>query len=344
MRLTISIRLSAIFGLLTALILALFGLYVHSQTRSDLIATVDQGLQARARVITAAIPRLSHRLVTDTGVYGQPDEAFAQVIGPAGVVIDSSGNTNGRAVLTDRQLRSVTDAAYFTRQPAGFDDQIRVFATRDTVRGRPGFTVVGETLGDTSDALVQLASDYLAGAVVTLAGVILLGWLLVRAALRPVERMRRQANVISLEPDSGPLAVSAPDDELSRLARTLNSMLDRLRHAHAIQRRFVDYASHELRTPLTALRAELDLALDRPCSAAELTSAVASAGEEVDRLIRLADGLLILAAAGRGPTALIRTDLQLADLVRAAADTVKAKAAQQGVTVTASADAATASL
>jgi hypothetical protein len=72
MRLTISLRLSAIFGLLTALVLTLFGLYVYTQMRSDLTAAVDQGLQSRARLIAGAIPRLSRGLVTDTGVYGQP--------------------------------------------------------------------------------------------------------------------------------------------------------------------------------------------------------------------------------------------------------------------------------
>jgi signal transduction histidine kinase len=178
--------------------------------------------------------------------------------------VDTSGNIRGFRLLGRRQLDSVTEAAFFTRRLPGFDDAIRVFATRNSVGGESDFTVVGETLGDTNDAARQLARRYLTGALATLAGVVLLGWLLVRAALRPVERMRRQADVVSLDEGTGPLAVPRASDELSRLAGTLNSMLDRLRRAHARERRFIDYASHELRTPLTALRFELDLALDRP--------------------------------------------------------------------------------
>ena len=344
MRLTISTRLSAIFGLVTALVLTLFGLYVYSETRANLTAAVDQGLQSRARVITAAIPLLSHGLVTDTGVYGQPDEAFAQVIAASGAVVDSTVNLRGRYLLDPHQLRAVTAAAFFTRQLPGFDDPIRLFATRDTVRGEPGFTVVGETLGDTNDATSQLAGHYLTGALATLVGVVLLGWLLVRAALRPVERMRHQASVISLDETTGPLAVSRANDELSRLACTLNSMIDRLRQTHARERRFIHYASHELRTPLTALRAELDLALDRPRTASELTSAVASAGEEVDRLIRLAEDLLILATAERGPAALHRTDVRLADLVGLAVAAARSRTGPGPVRITVATDDAIARL
>ena len=344
MRLAISARLSVIFGLVTALVLTLFGLYVYGETRASLTAAVDQGLQSRARVITAAIPRLSHGLVTDTGVYGQPDEAFAQVLAASGAVVDTTVNIRGRHLLGLRQLRAVTAAAFFTRQLRGFDDPIRLFATRNTVRGGPGFTVVGETLGDTNDAASQLARHYLTGALATLVGVVLLGWLLVRAALRPVERMRHQASVISLDEATGPLAVSRADDELSRLARTLNSMIDRLRQTHARERRFIHYASHELRTPLTALRAELDLALDRPRTVGELTSAVASAGEEVDRLIRLAEDLLVLATAERGPTALHRSDVGLADLVGAAVSAARSRTGPGPVSITVTADDAIASL
>jgi signal transduction histidine kinase len=344
MRLTISLRLSAIFGLLTALVLTLFGLYVYTQMRSDLTAAVDQGLQSRARLIAGAIPRLSRGPVTDTGVYGQPDEAFAQVLGASGAVVDTSGNIRGFLLLGRRQLDSVTEAAFFTRRLPGFDDPIRVFATRNSVGGESDFTVVGETLGDTNDAARQLARHYLTGALATLAGVVLLGWLLVRAALRPVERMRRQADVVSLDEGTGPLAVPRASDELSRLAGTLNSMLDRLRRAHARERRFIDYASHELRTPLTALRVELDLALDRPRSASELTSAVSSAGEEVGRLIRLAEDLLTLAAAGRGAAALHRTDVRLSGLIESAVDAFGRRAGSRQVSITASTDDATASL
>src|SRR5207244_11192008 len=85
------------------------------------------------------------------------------------------------------------------------------------------------------------------------------GWMRAGAALRPVERMRSEAEAISgSEPDRR-LGVPATGDELDRLATTLNGMLKRLEEAMERERRFVDDASHELRTPLGVLKVELDV-------------------------------------------------------------------------------------
>jgi signal transduction histidine kinase len=77
-------------------------------------------------------------------------------------------------------------------------------------------------------------------------------------------------------------------------------MLDRLDAGLARERRFVADASHELRTPLATLRTELELAMRRPRSVEELEAALRSAGEEVERLVRLAEDLLVLARADDG--------------------------------------------
>jgi signal transduction histidine kinase len=337
MRLTISVRLGAIFGLVTALVLAAVGLLLYTQMRSDLIAAVDAGLQSRASVISGALPDLSH-VVADTGGPVQRDDAFVQVFTASGALIATSANTHGRPLLPWPRLRSLPGHAFFTRRLPGFDDAIRVFATHYTLGDRSGFIVAGATLGDTSDALAHLAGSYLLDAAAALAGVVAAGWLMVRAALRPVERMRAEAGAVSLTGVPGVLPVSRADDELSRLARTLNSMLDRLRQAYERERRFVDYASHELRTPLTALRAELDLALARPRPAGELTAAIASAGEEVDGLILLSDNLLTLAAAGQGQVPLHRTCESLPGLVHAATDPLAGQARHRHIALEVCAD------
>ena len=82
-----------------------------------------------------------------------------------------------------------------------------------------------------------------------------------RSALRPVERMRSQAEQITERELSARLPVSDDTGEVTALGRTLNAMLDRVEEAVARERRVVSDASHELRTPLTTLRAEVDLAL-----------------------------------------------------------------------------------
>ena len=90
------------------------------------------------------------------------------------------------------------------------------------------------------------------------------------------------------------------NDEISRLATTLNAMLERLEAAFEHERRFVADASHELRTPLALLRAEIEVTLRRQRTAGELEATLRSAAEETERLSRLAEDLLLIARADRG--------------------------------------------
>ena len=107
---------------------------------------------------------------------------------------------------------------------------------------------------------------------------ILAGYGLAAAALRPVEAMRARAAGDHRLDSRDAAARAAGRDEISRLAETLNEMLDRLEAAFEHERRFVADASHELRTPLALLRTELELALRRPRSREELEAGAALGG------------------------------------------------------------------
>ncbi|MBO0813808.1 MAG: HAMP domain-containing protein, partial [Actinobacteria bacterium] len=137
------------------------------------------------------------------------------------------------------------------------------------------------------------------------------GWLLTGAALRPVGRMRRRLEEITGRDTSARLAVPATRDEIASLAVTMNGLLGRLQRALARQRAFTADAGHELRTPLTALRAELELAARPGKTRDALTAAVGAAASDTDRLIRLAEDLLLLARTDEGTTFLApeRTDI-----------------------------------
>jgi signal transduction histidine kinase len=112
-----------------------------------------------------------------------------------------------------------------------------------------------------------------------------------------VEALRRRASVLAVTQPGERLPVPAANDELRRLAVTLNQMLERNEAAFARERRFVADASHELRTPLSVLKAEIEVALAGDSSARDLRAALASADIEADRVIRLAQDLLALAQA-----------------------------------------------
>jgi signal transduction histidine kinase len=158
--------------------------------------------------------------------------------------------------------------------------------------------VVGTAIDDRNDALKTLAILLVIGLPIMLVLASLAGYGAAAAALRPVERMRRQAAAMA-EP-SGRLPVGPADDEIGRLGTTLNAMLARIEEAYDRERAFVADASHELRTPLAILKAELELALREGRSVEELQVALRSAAEETDRLVALAEDLLVLARVEEG--------------------------------------------
>jgi two-component system, OmpR family, sensor kinase len=107
-------------------------------------------------------------------------------------------------------------------------------------------------------------------------------------------------------------------------------MLGRLERSAERERAFVSSASHELRTPLALLRAELELALREGRSPAELREAVASAAAESDRLVQLAEDLLVLARADEGRLPVRPEHLDAGELLATTARRFEARAGESG--------------
>jgi signal transduction histidine kinase len=127
--------------------------------------------------------------------------------------------------------------------------------------------------------------------------------------------MRARAATISTDEISTRLPLPEASDEIQALGRTLNEMLDRLEQGLAHERQFVANASHELRMPLAVLKAELEVALRERGSEQQLRTAMASAIEETDRIVKLAEDLLLLARAQDGTLPLASMLLPVAELV-----------------------------
>jgi two-component system OmpR family sensor kinase len=158
------------------------------------------------------------------------------------------------------------------------------------------------------------------------------GRVMARAALRPVDEMSQSARRIDAEALARRITIRGTGDELDRLAETLNGMLARLENTFGEMRRFSADAAHELRTPLTALKGTLEVALRAERSGAEYRAALASALEEVDRLVRLAEDLLLLSRATAGPDS-PRARVELETLVLDVAEVGTRLAKDRGVTV-----------
>jgi signal transduction histidine kinase len=167
--------------------------------------------------------------------------------------------------------------------------------------GRVGWTVIVGTSLETFDATMSRVTAEL---VIGCSLFVLLAaggsYVLARSALKPVERLRVEVSELSVREIPGTIAVPRTHDEISALAQTMNELLVRVRTSLERERSLVADASHELRTPFAVLQGELELAQRPGRSREELLTAVTLAAEEVARLTRIADDLLLLSRGDQG--------------------------------------------
>jgi two-component system OmpR family sensor kinase len=317
-----------------AVVLLGLGTFLYIRLGDDLLASVDMGLRSRAQVLVDAVEGAGGQdVISAEGLLIDPDEAFAQVLDSSGGIVDASEAVTETPLLSPAEVSAVSEPDFVTKQFAGFDDPVRLMAVSVHGPGERSIVVVGATLGDMSDALASLLAVMATLGPAALLVTATAGWLLAKAALRPVEDMQREAAAISASEPARRLPVPGTGDELARLASTLNSMLDRLQEALERERRFVDDASHELRTPLTTLRGEIELALARSRTAPELEASMRSIKEDVDRLGRLAEDLLVLARARGGRIPLRRAPTPLNELVTRSIRSVAGRARDRAIEV-----------
>jgi signal transduction histidine kinase len=143
----------------------------------------------------------------------------------------------------------------------------------------------------------QWSAIGIAGAGVAAGGI---GWLLSRRMLRPIDRITATANRITASNLHERIDLDGPDDELRRLSRTVDDLLERLETAFESQRRFVAQASHELRTPLAVQRAAVQVGLHDGADRHDVRTIREELLEQNRRTEHLVESLLVLAEADRG--------------------------------------------
>jgi heavy metal sensor kinase len=310
-RLPIRLRLTFAFAAAMAAVLAAIGFFVYLRVDSTVVGSVDRGLRAQ---VDESLPHLAseHELVDEDARAGS---TVAELIDSSGRIVRSTPPGLGR-FLDAAALRRVLAGQRLlqsSRLP-GLGHQWRVLAVPVRIDGRPLAFVIARSLESRDETLRKLFDEFLIAGPLALLLASLAGYGLAAASLRPVESMRRRAQIVSATTPGQRLPVPKSRDEISRLAETLNEMLDRLEAAFAHERRFVADASHELRTPLALLRAELEVALRRPRTRDELTAVLRSASEDTERLSRLAEDLLLLATADQAGLPIRREPVAVAEL------------------------------
>ena len=295
-------------GLLLVILVVIGGLAYHVLSWS-LRQDVDASLVAVAHVVA----RTGYARRDPFTAFG-PDapgeilppelyEKFFQFFGPQGEPGSRSPSLRNRALPLSPLARrhAAAGARTFETVTLAGGERVRLLTEPIAAGGRPASLVqVGMGLDRVEGALGRYRQIVLAlvplGVVLAAIG----GALIARTALAPVHEIARRARRITAEDLAQRLPRHGAGDELDYLADTLNGMLARLAATFAEMRRFTADAAHELRTPLTALKGSMEVALRAPRSEADYQQVLRAALEDVDRLVQLAEDLLLLSRASAG--------------------------------------------
>ena len=287
---SIRLRLAVVFAVASALVFALGSWLFIAELSSSLLGSIDSQLAVR-------LDQAPRYLATPGGAVPAagspaPGEYVVQIIDSSGRVRGASADAGTTPMLSAGELTQARHhRLLLTNSVEG--ERERLMAA-PLAQHLGWVAVAGVSLEAFDGTLSNVTRELLIAGAIFVAAAGLGAYGLARAALSPVERMRREVAALSERDEAPGVQVPRTRDEIAALARTMNQLLGRLQRALARQRALVADASHELRTPFAVLRGELELAGRPGRSRTELAAAVARASDEVARLARITEQLLFL--------------------------------------------------
>ena len=251
--------------------------------------TISHSLIESARLDASAINAQLRRGVSPAAASttGRND-VVVQLLGPEGTVVASDRPERLRVPL--RTTPGVTESAVVP----GLKDTFTLVAQRSTANPRVALIVVGRSTEQRNETRAEAAGILAVAVPLAVLALGLILWESVSRALRPVEEMREEADRITVAQLRRRLPVPDGEDEIPRLARTLNEMLDRIDEGHRLQRQFVSDASHELRSPLAVIRQSAEVARAYP-DRVDVATLADDVLNESQRLEGVVTALLLLA-------------------------------------------------
>ncbi len=330
---SLTTRLTLLFALVASVALALLGgvtllalslhfeaqdrdiLHGHLQQARSLLARVDNtgALATLPYELNAAFATQKNLAVRVQGAYGQPlFEQHAEAQMPAGLLARPATAPPVPLVTWHEGHDVWRGSAMVMPLPMPGAAPLTVAMALD-IHHHEAFVI--------SFRRALIGFVLLASAACALLG----GWV-VRRGLRPLARMRAQAERIGAGQLDARMPVDEAPVELAELAATLNAMLARLENAFARLSTYSSDIAHELRTPLSNLMTQTHVALSQPRDGAAYREVLASNAEELERLSRTVADMLFLAQAEHGELLPTRQPVALGDEVRALFDFYEALA------------------
>ena len=311
---SIRVKLTAWYVLVFGAVLACFCISIYVMMESKLLHSVDRRLQTMAELISktelCAVPNFlppdfERRLNRIFGT--RPVGKFVRVLDLSGEIGSRTDNLEEDKIPVNKDIvREVVakgEIIYETQYPLGPDMPIRfiTFPVK-SFKGKKvrGVVQVGTSLEFVRESMRNLLVVFfiLVPSLLFVAAVV--GLFLAGKALKPIREIARTTRHITVNNLEERITVPVARDDIGQLAATINGMLDRLSLSFQKITQFTADASHELRTPLTIMRGELEIALRGERSSEEYLETLGSSLEEVERMSRIVNDLLLLSKSDMG--------------------------------------------
>ncbi len=318
-RLSIRLRITAVALVVVAVALSASGLWLawmlHRSLWDGVVGTSTTEVQDLGALVRGG--SLPHQLAVRTGT-------AAVVVGPGGSVLARTPGVRHLAALTadPPPVGHTVDRSAPPSLPGDDDGDLLVASTIATARGPVTIYVLAAD-EPVEEPVQDLGFLMIAAFPLLLVGAGAVAWLLAGRALRPVEEIRAEVAEIQASGLDQRVSVPGGEDELARLARTMNDLLSRLEASSRRQQRFVSDASHELRSPVASVLAQVEVAQAHP-DGTDWPAVAESVHQEAQRLGGIVDDLLVLARWDEGQREADHEPVDLDELVLAEADRLRA--------------------
>ena len=337
---SLRLRLSVWYAGMMVLCLTVAGASVYLGLERYLEWSLRKELGDQARTIGENLLRQvgtqgEHWVIAEVDDYApEINGRFIRVVRPDGSVMYQSGPPRDKSFDPADIPTSSKDQASGTLVGATHGGMKSVVLERYALRADGGTYRVetGAPYAGIERVLHEVLVIFLIGMPLVVAGAAIGGAFIVRHGLSPIQAITQQAEGISSRTFGERLPVPRTGDEIESLAISLNRMISRLEEAFEHINHFTADVSHELRTPLAILRGELEGVARRRGLPPDLLDTVGSALEEVQRLTRIIDHLLLISRLDAGEV-LPKTIVNLGELVNATIEEARLLAEEKSITI-----------
>jgi signal transduction histidine kinase len=314
---TVRVRVGLVATIAVGITLVIGGIVLVALLRQDLV----HSLRGQAQLEAAQVAALGSNgpLPDPLPAANVPNLTVVQVVDASRLVIAASPTLSGRPPIMPPGSTG-TIREHTLENPAFAPNQrFEAFSVPITIGGHPVTVIVASSLADFEHSAHVLGRFLLIALPLLLALVATTSWVVIGRSLQPVEGMRAEVAEITTRQLGRRVPEPGSDDEVGRLATTLNQMLDRLEASTDRQQRFVADASHELRSPVANIKAAVEVALHHP-EKADWPAVARDVLAQDDRMADLVNELLLLARFDEGTAMPQRTPVDIAAIVTGQAD------------------------